>query len=398
MNNDASPNTSRRAFLKSTGAKSVSLALAAGGLPLANAVSKEDAKPANAPTPIWRNRHPDMSYRMLGRTGFMVSELVIGSFAYKSPEHFPIIDDEIDRGINYLDTASAYGQGAVESNIGDYLTQSGNREKIFLATKLSGYYGYASWAIKEIQKDLSESQIEQIRKKGEEMMIERSVLKPGYHMNYFGGQEAQIPKAYFRYLMLKEYGHKVAWQKRAKEHARKLLEEGLARLQTDYIDVLHCPHGLAMPDLIEDETLAEIFAEFKQKGLIRASAVSFHNDVGANLAKAIEVGYYDAAMFAYNIANHAALEPTIYKAKQAGMGLIAMKVARLFAMNDQPEWRREKLNTTLPQEPELSTFAKAYLWALQNPNLSACVSQMESHDEVAENASIVGKKFDLQPA
>lgn len=397
MNNDATSNPSRREFLKSSSAKTVSLALAAGGLPLADAAAKQQ-ETSESPDPIWLNRQPGMSYRMLGRTGFMVSELVIGSFPYKSQDHFPLIDDEIERGMNYLDTASAYSQGQVEANIGDYLAQSGNRDRIFLSTKLSGYYGYASWAIKQIEKDLSESQIENIRKQAEEMMIERAVLKPGYHMNYFGGQEGQIPKAYFRYLMIKEHGHKVAWKKRAKEHARKLLEEGLARLKTDYIDVLHCPHGIAMPDLMEEDPLREIFDEFKQKGLIRASAVSFHNDVGANLSKAIEVGYYDVAMFAYNIANHAALEAVMAKGKQAGLGMIAMKVARLFAMNNQPEWRREKLDTTVQGEEELSSFAKAYLWALQNPNLSCCVSQMESPAEIAENASIVGKSVDLHPA
>ena len=60
------------------------------------------------------------------------------------------------------------------------------------------------------------------------------------------------------------------------------MEDSLRHLKTDYVDVLHCPHGIAMPDLMEDELLSEMFAEFKQKGLIRAAAVSFHNDVGGN--------------------------------------------------------------------------------------------------------------------
>jgi predicted aldo/keto reductase-like oxidoreductase len=118
--------------------------------------------------------------------------------------------------------------------------------------------------------------------------------------------------------------------------------------------------------------------------------------VGAHLSKAIDAGYYDVAMFAYNIANQAALEPDMHRAHQAGLGMIAMKVARLFAMQNQPAWRQQKLDTAIP-DPNTSTFAKAYLWALQNPNLSACVSQMESLDEVADNYAIVGRKVDLQP-
>jgi hypothetical protein len=86
----------------------------------------------------------------------------------------------------------------------------------------------------------------------------------------------------------------------------------------------------------------------------------------------------------------------MHRAHQAGLGMIAMKVARLFAMQNQPAWRQQKLDTAIP-DPNTSTFAKACLWALQNPNLSACVSQMESLDEVADNYAIVGRKVDLQP-
>ena len=48
-----------------------------------------------------------MSYRMLGRTGMMVSELVVGTFRFNDPTHFPILDDEIERGMNYIDCAAA---------------------------------------------------------------------------------------------------------------------------------------------------------------------------------------------------------------------------------------------------------------------------------------------------
>lgn len=390
-----SPKSTRREFFQKTAAASVGLALG----PAALAGAKQTPPGLVAippPTPIWRNKRAGMPYRMLGRTGMMVSELVIGTFPYNDPAHFPILDSEIERGMNYVDCAAAYSKGGVESNIGVYLKDRGVRDDLFLSTKLSGYYGYLGGVMREIEKDLSSSQIEALKAKAAAMIEERGVLKPGYHHNYFGGQEAQIPANYYRYLLLNEHGYRAGWKQQVKDHARKLLHESLARLQTDHLDVLHCPHGIALPELMDDDALREVFAEFKQEGLIRAAAVSFHNDVGNHLAKAIDAGYYDVAMFAYNIANHAALEPDMHRAHEAGLGMIAMKVARLFAMENQPAWRVQKLDTAIP-DPTLSTFAKAYLWALQNPHLSACVSQMESLEEVADNYAIVGRKVDLQP-
>ncbi len=364
--------------------------MAGSKLPAAAAVA------APPPTPVWRNQREGMTYRRLGRTGMMVSELVIGTLPLNDPSHFPILDAEFEKGMNYLDCAAAYRKGRTETNIGKYLKERGTRDDVFLATKLSGYYGYLGGVMRDIEKGLSSSQIDDLKSQADEMIEERGVLKPGYHHNYFGGQERQIPSNYYRYLLLREHGYREGWKQQVKDHARKLLQESFARLQVDHVDVLHCPHGIAMPELMDDEALREVFAELKQEGLIRAAAVSFHNDVGNHLAKAVEVGYYDVAMFAYNIANSAALEPDIHRANEAGMGLIAMKVARLFAMNNQPEWRVQKLDTAIP-DPNLSTFAKAYLWALQNPHLSACVSQMESLADVADNYAIVGRKVDLQP-
>jgi len=386
---------SRREFFQKTAAASVGLTLAPSLLGESGKTRSE--KPvAKTATPEWRNKQDGMSYRMLGKTGMMVSELVIGTFPFKDPKYFPVLDAEIERGMNYVDSAAGYSKGQVESTIGSYLKETRGRERVFLATKLSAYYSYIDEVLKEVESGLTQSKKDGLREKAEEMMANRGVLKPGYHMNYFNGQEGQFPKTYYRHLMLQEYGYKSGWKKKIKEHAHRLLEESLKRLQTDYVDVLHCPHGISMPEMMEDDVLREVFEEFKQKGMIRAAALSFHNDVAANLSKAIEVGYYDAAMFAYNIANHAALESVMFKGKEAGLGMIAMKVARLFAMNNQPEWRIDKLDTTI-SDNTLSVFSKAYLWALQNPNLSSCVSQMETIDEVADNYKIVGKKVEIQP-
>lgn len=382
---------SRRAFFQKTAAGSLGFMMAPGMVkaeqkmsPVFNPITIE---------PEWRNKQDNMHYRMLGRTGMMVSELVLGTFPYNKDSFFPVMDKAIESGINYFDTAFAYSKGEVEKTVGRYLKQSGNREKIFLATKLSAYDEMVNNYVKEIVKGLPQGKKEALEKKAQQLIEERTVMRPGYHMIYFNGQDRQFDIQYFRYVVLKEYGYKDGWIAQIKKRAHELLEGSLKRLQTDYLDVLFCPHGAALPEMMDD-TLNELFAEFKERGLVKASAVSFHNDVGNNLVRANNVGFYDLAMFAYNIANHAALEGPLHAAKQAGLGLVAMKNARLFAMEDQPKWREDKLNAALPNE-NLSVFAKAYLWGLQNPNLSCCVAQMETEEMIADNLQVIGKKVDV---
>ncbi|ADE53644.1 aldo/keto reductase [Coraliomargarita akajimensis] len=383
----------RREFFKKTAGATLGLSLAPN---LLSAQSGSDRPPKLELTqPEWRNRQDGMEYRMLGRTGMMVSEMVVGGYGLKTADSYPILDEQLKRGMNYVDAASGYHNGQVESNLGEYFKLRGNRDEIFLSTKLSSFYGVVAQELKDYESGLSAAEKAALKDKAEALIEERRVLTPGYHMDYFGGQQGQVHRTYYRFVALEASQRKSGLKQKIKAQARKQLEESLKRLQTDHVDVLHCPHGIAMPDLMDEEPLKELFTEFKQDGLIRASAVSFHNDVAGNLSKAIEVGYFDLTMFAYNIANHAALEPLIYKANQAGMGTIAMKVAKLFSDPETQTWRADKLDATIP-ETNLSVCAKAYLWALQNPNLSCVISQMESIDEVAENASLAGRKVELK--
>src|SRR4051812_1747831 len=82
-----------------------------------------------------------MDYRHLGRTGLLVSPLCLGTmnFGTQTDEatSFSIMDQALEAGINFFDTANVYGNGETESIIGRWLAQGGGRrEKIVLATKV----------------------------------------------------------------------------------------------------------------------------------------------------------------------------------------------------------------------------------------------------------------------
>jgi len=88
-----------------------------------------------------------MDYTHLGRTGLLVSRLCLGTmnFGSKTPESdsFAIMDKALDLGINFFDTANAYGRrGQTEQIIGRWLVQgSQRRERVVLATKVYSRMG-----------------------------------------------------------------------------------------------------------------------------------------------------------------------------------------------------------------------------------------------------------------
>ena len=80
-----------------------------------------------------------MEYRTLGRTGVKVSPLCLGTanFAHPTPldEATNIVNRALDAGLNLIDTAHSYANGASERFIGQILAQNGRRQQVVLATK-----------------------------------------------------------------------------------------------------------------------------------------------------------------------------------------------------------------------------------------------------------------------
>jgi len=91
-----------------------------------------------------------MDYHMLGRTGLKVSPLCLGTMNFgdvtDEATAFRIMDEALEAGINYFDTADVYGgpqkpdmekgYGVSEEIIGRWLAQGGRRDRIVLATKV----------------------------------------------------------------------------------------------------------------------------------------------------------------------------------------------------------------------------------------------------------------------
>ncbi len=83
-----------------------------------------------------------MRYRTLGRTGFEISEIGYGAWGIGGIQWVGGRDDEslaalraaLDCGLNFIDTALAYGDGHSEELVGRVVRESGRR--VYIATKV----------------------------------------------------------------------------------------------------------------------------------------------------------------------------------------------------------------------------------------------------------------------
>ncbi|MCG8308117.1 MAG: aldo/keto reductase [Cytophagales bacterium] len=350
-------------------------------------------------SPEWRNKQSDMAYRQLGNTGLMISEFVCGGDPV-STNNFRMVEYAIEKGLNYLDMAPAYGRGECEKGYAKVVNSSSKREQVFMTTKVSGFTGVRNRLYREIFDGLPEGKKEYYRNRALELRKERGVDVPGYYLTYWPGQERSMDPSYLSNAMVADYAHKVDGSKQFKKFIWDSIKGSLDRTGQSYFDILMCPHGANCPEEVEIPEIFETLEALKKEGLVRFLGVSTHNDPAGVLRAATNTGKYDVVMCAYNVINGGYLEDAIRNAKNAGIGVIGMKVAMAVATHHKklqpiPNWRIEKVNRIVPGN--MKPPMKAYLWALQNPNISAVISNLWDERYVDDNLGLAGEKVEFQP-
>lgn len=181
---------------------------------------------------------------------------------------------------------------------------------------------------------------------------------------------------------------------KAKAKIRKImlksLHESLEALQTDYIDIwlLHRPSRLEM---LNHETVWEVFTEAKKAGKIRACGFSTHSKQVEMLKANNKNNFYDVVMVSYNHKgmfihskyghkgewDQLAVEAELKKAHQNKMGVIAMKTcsAGPYSSGDN----------------EPATFTKAVKWVLDKPWVDAAAVAMANFEEINEHQQLLYK-------
>jgi len=94
---------------------------------------------ADVPRPEWKGATVQR-YRPLGRTGFAVSDVSLGSTRIRGEEGEKVARLAIDRGVNYFDTAPDYAETGSETALGKAM--QGRRDRMFVATKFCTPQGH----------------------------------------------------------------------------------------------------------------------------------------------------------------------------------------------------------------------------------------------------------------
>jgi aryl-alcohol dehydrogenase-like predicted oxidoreductase len=353
--------------------------------------TKAPASPETA-SGEWRNRQSGLAYRRLGRTGYMISEVVMGGNTI-SPTNFEHVLAAIDRGLNYLDTAPAYGKTASEHGMAKVLAAR-PRDKVFLNSKVSVWDLNRQQLFRDIFVSLSASEQERLRTMARDAIEASKAAEPDYLVNYFPHQMQELEDASLANVMEKQYGRKIDRGRNYRQIILSSVDESLSRIGTDHLDLLMCPHGASTPfELKNYPEIFEAFEVLKKAGKVRHFGISAHTDPAGNLNAAIDSGVYSAAMIAYNIVNRARVEPVLQKANRSDFGVIAMKVARAVHTGRSPAAPQQRTRLIHDAVPgTLKAPQKAYVWALRNPNLSAVVSEMITREHVEDNLPLAGQK------
>ncbi len=113
---------------------------------LAGAGTVFAAKPVSAGPAATAETPKIKSFRTLGRTGFKVSDIGIGT-----SQTFPteVMKAALEAGVNYFDTGEGYGRGQAERSIGEAI-KGRDRKTLFITTKfrMDGLAGTADVAAK----------------------------------------------------------------------------------------------------------------------------------------------------------------------------------------------------------------------------------------------------------
>lgn len=281
-----------------------------------------------------------MDYRELGRTGLKVSRIgfggaPIGIANYLSGEDrdsgefraraVEALRAAVAGGINYFDTAQAYGEGRSERIIGDAL--SGSRDRVVLATK-------------------------------------------------FLFQDGKSPIEYTRDL-----------------------EQSLARLQTDYVDVLQV-HGNVWDDLSADRLLNSSALDWAhsqcENGSVRFVGITAEGP-SSGLEKLLRSGRFDVLEIAYSVIYQATCDyqraPTgiIPLAKSLGIGVTVMRPTTCGVL-------QKLLRSTFPELDAKRITELAINFVLSTPEVDCAVVGMRNPEEVLANIALAedaGQRIDL---
>jgi len=159
------------------------------------------------------------------------------------------------------------------------------------------------------------------------------------------------------------------------------VEGSLARLQTDWIDLVHI-HSCNTVERLMAENAHEAFDRLKEQGKVRFLGVSTHTPNLEEVANAaIESDRFDVMMLAYHFGAWPKLAQIIDRAAANDIGIVAMKTLR-GSKHHFLDWT--------PDERDSFTQA-SFKWVLSNPSVSGLVISLWESGQLDEFLYASGK-------
>ncbi len=286
---------------------------------------------------------PDMTYRVLGRTGLSVSRVGLGaggpsrlgvSKGGDSGNVERLVRLAVDLGINLIDTARAYG---TEDALGHAL--SSVKEQMYVATKVRCY---ATPDVTDPHQD--------------------PIVDPG--------------------------------------HITTSVEESLRALQRDTIDILQL-HAVTAPGLAPTiEHLVPAMIKLREQGKVRFLGITEHPGIDPHqemATRACESGVFDTLMLQYSIFDQQAERGTFAAAREQDVGLFCMCAAR--GACTSPAALRQVLALCAPDddasldfllEGEVASYADAaFRFAAAHDDLDCVLVGTGEPDHLLESAAAI---------
>lgn len=170
-----------------------------------------------------------------------------------------------------------------------------------------------------------------------------------------------------------------------KDGALKDLDKSLSELGTDYLDIWYL-HAKGRPEQLSDE-LIEAQQIAKQAGKIRFAGFSIHGGHKETIPAGIAKKHFDVILTSYNFTMEPEMEGLIKSVRDAGIGIVAMKVMA-------GGFRRMK-----PDNPQYSIFQRegamlAMLkWVLRNKNVDTTIPSITDLDQLDQNLKAMSEPF-----
>ncbi len=161
-----------------------------------------------------------------------------------------------------------------------------------------------------------------------------------------------------------------------KEDMLNLVEESLAALKTDYVDVLLF-HSLADRDGVFNEPAMDVLTKLRKDGKIRFPGISTHTNIPEVVDAAVESGFYDVILAKLNFKSDQADIEALERAAKAGIGLIAMKT-------QAGGYRTEEMGGFTPHQAALK-------WVLEHKFVANAIVGMTTIQQVEEDFPVMRK-------